>query len=313
MNLIIFTQRPKQGFFDVNFFLRQTKNLAKKIFGKRDGPEAVSESLIRGLKELEFDFQLNLPPKDIKSDSIAAVISDIRALKFAIDLKRRGKIKKILAGPNLVVTPLDENRIILNEKIDLIIVNSEWTKNFYLSLAPELKNKIEIWFTGVEIPKNFAPKEPFCLIYKKKCPIALFNFIENFLQKNCIPYKKVEYGNYRKSDYYKLLEKAKFIIFLSESESQGIALFEAWSFNVPTLVWNRGYWRYKNYEWFDAKISAPYLEDECGLFFKNEKDFGEKFAMFVEKLNTFKPRDYIIKNFSNKESAKKFIELTKRF
>ena len=50
-------------------------------------------------------------------------------------------------------------------------------------------------------------------------------------------------------------------VFLSSSESQGIALAEAWSMNVPTFVWNPKP-KELNGRYFPSVDSAPYLTPE---------------------------------------------------
>jgi len=99
------------------------------------------------------------------------------------------------------------------------------------------------------------------------------------------------------------------MIYLVESESQGLALAEAWLRNVPTFVWNRGYWQYGNYSWRDDKISAPYLTDECGLFFRDYNDFKEKLPLFLTKLSQFQPRKYALNNFIDVITTRKYLEI----
>jgi hypothetical protein len=50
-------------------------------------------------------------------------------------------------------------------------------------------------------------------------------------------------------------------IYLQTTETQGMALQEARMMNVPTFVWNRGYFKNKYLFWADSKISAPYLDE----------------------------------------------------
>jgi hypothetical protein len=106
-----------------------------------------------------------------------------------------------------------------------------------------------------------------------------------------------------------LLDRTKLMIVLSPSESQGIALCEAWMKDVPTLVWNRGYWQMDDRIWYDEKISSPYLVDQCGYFFKNFDDFKEKYSYCLANMNTFKPRDHAISHFSSKVVVQNFLNL----
>ena len=94
-----------------------------------------------------------------------------------------------------------------------------------------------------------------------------------------------------------MLANSKFMVYLTESESQGIALHEAWMAGVPTLVWNRGFYFYKGYRWQDEKIPAPYLTPECGSFFKDEIDFENRLGVFLKDYQNFAPRPYSLLNF----------------
>jgi hypothetical protein len=54
------------------------------------------------------------------------------------------------------------------------------------------------------------------------------------------------------------------MIYFSSTESQGIAMQEAWSYDVPTLVYSQPYYFIKNKR-FNAS-SSPYLTKYCGFF-----------------------------------------------
>jgi len=282
------------------------KEYIKKIFLNYGGPQVVLESLIRGLIILNIDYQLN--PKINNISGIVCVIQNVNALKWAIKAKRQGKIKKIIAGPNITITPEDANSILLNKEIDLIIVPSQWVKDFYISLNPEISKKIRIWPAGVEFCPESKQKRRGCLIYKKSINKDIFNFIVRYLKSKNVDYKIIKYGKYRKEKYFKMLNKAEFMIYLSESESQGIALQEAWIRDVPTLVWNRGYWQYKQYKWSKSS-SAPYLNDSCGMLFKDKDDFRDKYYLFINNLSNFGAREYSLENFTDKTTSKRYLEI----
>lgn len=242
MQITILTKPPKSFSNLFSFYLiNWIKNLAKKILGlPKYEPQAVLRSLIRGFDILGVDYQLN--PKSKNISDIVCVISRVDSLKWAIKEKKRGKIKKIIDGPNIVITPEDAGGILLNETIDLIIVPSQWVKDFYASFQKGFDKKIRVWPAGVEICSESKERRNGCLIYKKNVDKNLFKFIVKYLKSQNIDYKVIRYGRYKKERYFEMLKKIKFMIFFSESESQGLALQEAWIRNTPSLVWDRGYW-----------------------------------------------------------------------
>jgi hypothetical protein len=84
-------------------------------------------------------------------------------------------------------------------------------------------------------------------------------------------------------------------------------MFEAWANDVPTLVWNRGYWKYGKNTWKDDKISSPYLCKECGIFFRGIDDFVSKYEL-MQKSN-FSPRKFVSDNFTHEKISQNFINL----
>ncbi len=304
--ITLLTLSPEASFLE-RFYLWFKKYLKNRLF-YYGGPQAVLESLIRGFDILDVDYQLNPPINDI-SDAVC-VISGVNALKWAIKAKKEGKIKRIVAGPNIIVTPEDANAILLNEAIDLVIVPSQWVKDFYASFKPGFGKKIRVWPAGVEVCPESDKKRNGCLVYKKNVDENLFNSILKYLKSQNIDYKIIKYRRYKKEKYFRILEKVKFMIYLSKSESQGLALQEAWMRDVPTLVWNRGYFKHKkNNKKIFGNISAPYLTKECGMFFRNKEDFESKFNIFTKDFSNFKPREYSLKNFTDEISAKSYLKI----
>lgn len=93
------------------------------------------------------------------------------------------------------------------------------------------------------------------------------------------------------------------MIYVGKSESQGLALHEAWMADVPTLVYNPKKWQTvsegKSYSWNDDSIAAPYLVEDTGMFWNDSDDFEQKWDEFISKLGKMKPREYSLKHFSD--------------
>lgn len=274
----------------------------KKIIKKPRGPQVVLNNLILGLKRIDYNFLINKISTDTKK---IHVISSVSALRWAIKEKEKGKISELIAGPNIVMTPLDDNAIITNKNIDKILLPSEWTAEYFSTLKPSLKDKIYIWPAGSECNiKITNRKRDICLIFKKYTEERLFEDIKKYLEEEHILYEVVEYGKYESKEYFSILEKTKFLIYLQEAESQGMALQEAWAYDVPTFVWNKGfvtcpYTGIKIY----GKTAAPYLTEENGEFFKDFDEFKQKMPIFIKNLSDFKPAEYCKNNLSIEKST----------
>jgi hypothetical protein len=279
------------------------------LLGQKRGPDVVISSLVKGLKELNIDFKYNAKEREIGREDVVYINGSVEALKWAIRAKKENKISKLIVGPVMVVLPDEKENIVCDPHIDKIIVPSSWVKKLWLSIKPELVEKIVIWPAGIDIysSNNYAKDK--VLIYQKNAPIELLNNIKNYLTSKNISFKVIKYGFYKHKDFLRDLDRSKAVIFLSESESQGLAICEAWMKNVSTFVWNRGYWQYKNIVWKDEKISAPYLIEDCGMFFEDFDSFENKWPEFFEKISIFKPRKYAENNFSNKKIAENFLKI----
>lgn len=302
MQLHIITRKPN-NYFSVEYL----KFLARAFLNKKRGPHAVVASLLRGLDEMGVFYKFN---SEIDKNDIIYVNNSLDALLWAINLKKTGKIYKLIAGPNIVVTPDEYDSLITANEIDLYILPSDWNRNWWLSIKPNLAKKLVIWAAGVKDLDFFdnTNKEN-VLVYRKNVSEDIFKKVINVLEKKKIKYSIINYGKFKQADYFLLLKKTSCLIYLQESESQGIALIEAWANNVPTFIWNNEVLKYKNYFWSDSKISAPYLNNQCGLFFKNEKELSVILDNFFNKKNKFYPRDYYLSNFTDKICAQKFLEL----
>ena len=103
-----------------------------------------------------------------------------------------------------------------------------------------------------------------------------------------------------------LLRKTKFAVFLINTESQGLAQFQAWSMDVPTLILAQA--KYENSKTLGHIVpasSSPYLTASTGQFF-DESDSFEAIRGFVNILNNFTPRRWVLANYSESSSAEEF-------
>jgi hypothetical protein len=186
-------------------------------------------------------------------------------------------------------------------------VPSDWVKKLYLSYKKECKN-ISIWFSGVKISNFKSGKRNKVLIYLKN-KNSFFEKCINYLITNNIDFRILKYGFFSQKTYYELLRQSRIMIYFSSSESQGIAMQEAWSENVPTLVCKQSFWIYGKRK-FKAS-SSPYLNKNCGYFFKNFNEFIIRF----NKLNNnskINPKDWLNKKMSQDVSIKNLLEIIKK-
>jgi hypothetical protein len=311
--MITIITKPISRYYD---FLKFLQNIAFRLQGrpipnqKYGGHYAVTRSLIEGLEKIKADFNYN--PKNISDMSDTVYVpGGYKALKWAIKMKRKGKIKKLIAGPNQVITPNDNNGIIKSRHIDLFLANSEWIRDTYVDMAPELADHIGIWPAGVDTefwkPTKKSGIEKNVLIYYKRPVKKMFETCKKVLEEAGFKVEVIIYGKYTVDQYKEALNRNSLLIHLVEQESQGISLAEAWSMNTPTIVWNPGFYFCVNGFNYDCS-SAPYLNLQNGIFFENSSKFK---WLILNNLNidNFTARDWLLNNMSDEVCANKIIQM----
>src|SRR6185503_998350 len=139
------------------------KNIAKFILRKPireySGHFAVTRSLNHGLKQLNVEFNYN-PGKLSEIGDHVHVLGGKKALRIAIELKRKKKIKHLTAGPNVFVDAFDGDRMITSEAIEVYVTHTDWVIDFLCSQIEECRKKLRIWVAGVDtdywVPANRA-------------------------------------------------------------------------------------------------------------------------------------------------------------
>ena len=274
---------------------------------------AVTNSLLRGLQELQVNFNYN-PSQENDVGQTVVVLTNIDALKQAIVWKRKGRIKKLLAGPNLVVSPKEHHGVVLSPEIDIYMVNSQWTKTAYTEDAPSLINHIGIWPAGIDIRfwnpslKLTDKKNRNALVYWKTESIEFCNEVEQVLKKYNWNPIRIRYGQYDLQTYKNTLENSLFAVFISRSESQGLALAEAWAMDVPTLVWNPKALEI-NGRVYSESSACPYLSPQTGFDWQTIKEFENILKSKENLIPKFTPRSWVLDNMSDAASTQILLSL----
>ncbi len=277
---------------------------AKKVLKKYSGPDAVADSLIRGLTQLDVEFEVN--PK--KPTRTVVVISGVAALQDMIRAKQSGTIGSLIAGPCIVTSPLEHNKILASPEIDRIVVPSEWVRNFYAHQIPNIADKIRVWPAGVSTSEPSSKSGPI-IIYDKNFSTESLSEAFAAISSLSLESRTFTYGTFKKDEYLKALRSAPLMIYLSRSESQGIALQEAWTRDVPTLIPYSGTWKSLGHEWKDDMINAPYLTDATGSFYKNKDELSQLIQTITKGSSPFAPKAYCDVHLSDLASARILIQL----
>jgi hypothetical protein len=212
---------------------------------------------------------------------------------------------KFIFGPHFSVFPENNHMNTIRGKNTVYVQPSDWARDVW-KYNPLCQNiRVESLPFGVDTVKfnevmPFEKKTSVFLYYKSRRPDEL-EVLLTFLKKLNIHVYVFSYmSKYNETDYLKCLQNSKFGIWLGRHESQGFALEEALSCNVPLIVWdvksmNQEY----GYNYSDIPATViPYWDNRCGEYFYNANEIEPVFARFLSKLSTYAPREYILENLS---------------
>jgi hypothetical protein len=220
-------------------------------------------------------------------------------------------------GPHFSVLP-DNKLITIKSKKSIYLMPSNWCIDLWrgYDLTKNL-NIVSIPF-GVDTNKfcevrSMHDRNQVFIYYKSRYPEEL-QFMENILRQMCVSYKIFSYRQrYNEDEYLEYLQNSKFGIWVDAHESQGFALEEALSCNVPLFVWNVKSMN-QEYGQHYSDIPAttiPYWDGRCGEYFYDMSDFEEKFRLFLDNINKnmYSPGEYILENLSPEVCEKRFIDM----
>lgn len=276
------------------------------------GHFALVRSVVEGLEANGADF--NYDPRSLSRLARVVYAPANEALRQAADLKRRNRIDFLVAGPSNALFPEEADNILWQPEIDLIIEPSEWVRDLFRTIAPALVPKIRICTAGVDT-EAWAPVdaavESRALVYWKSGEESFCAHVESILEAQGLRPIRLRYGHYTPSEYKRALDDSVVAVFLSAFETQGLALAEAWSMDVPTLVWNpraEASWRGRS---FAAGSSAPYLSPVTGLPWETIEELPKTLAYALGHIEEFHPRAWVLGNMTDARCSRTLLDIIK--
>lgn len=275
------------------------------------GHFAVTRSVVEGLRKLGVPANYN--PRRVQDVAeTVVVLSGLGALEQAVALKRQGRVRFLLAGPNIVVFPSQARGLLSAPEVDVCLVPVEWVRALYLEDCPALEKRCRRWPAGVDTefwtPSRLARASRRALVYVKAHtrPTASIERYAELLVQRGYAVDRLDYGTFTPSGYRERLRRCGVLVGFSGSESQGLAWAEAWSVNVPTLLWFQD--RNSSHGRWYASSTAPYLTDATGRFFRDPADFLRQLEA-VEEGASLAPRAWVLHNMSDEVCARRLCEL----
>jgi len=223
--------------------------------------------------------------------------------------------KIFIFGPQFSVFPDNKINLINNNYNNSIYIQpSKWAADVWINMGinniPILPFPFPVDTYKFNIKEN-VPRDKVFIYFKHRNPQDL-QLLELFVKKQNITYRIFNYDNkYQEEDYLNYLQHSKFGIILDAHESQGFAIEEALSCNVPLLVWNT---RTMNQEYRSSYTSIPcttipYWDERCGEYFYDINELDNKYNTFINDLNKYEPRQFILENLSSNKCGEKLVNL----
>ena len=268
------------------------------------GHYALVRSVVEGMQANRADFNFN--PSSFGDLGRVVYAPANEALRQAIELKRRGAVDYLVAGPVNALFADESDGILQAPEIDLVIVPSEWTKDFYAAV-PALAAKSRVCPCGVDAglwtPSGRAKKRT-AVVYWKSGEEGFCEAVEAAV-KECglepirFRSRHGDHGIFEPAAYREALDHATLGVFLSTFETQGIALAEAWAMDVPTVVWDpqgEAEWRGRT---FTAASSAPYLSPATGVAFRTIGELEPAIRRVLASPRDYQPRDWVLAHMTD--------------
>jgi hypothetical protein len=214
--------------------------------------------------------------------------------------------RRIIYGPHNFVFPegmwlnlslTRDNRVFYNTL-------SNWVKILYNETSNFEKNmNMAILPFAVDVdrfkPAEHKVYERDCFIYMKRRKHHEIEKVKAICDQLKLSYSVITYGSYNETDLIHLCNTSKFAILLDCHESQGFAVQEIMSMNVPLVVWDakdmfvEGYEQYRGrYQLKSTSITT--WDDTCGIV-ADEGTIDDCIKFMAEHYRDYSPRDLIVR------------------
>jgi hypothetical protein len=300
-------------------FDRYPRRLIRRLVRGKTRPGGVAMvaiNLMKGLDKLSVPYRLN-NYRYIRQhpDEVACVVGKPHVL-FEQEWKN-----PIVFGAAIYSHPVNcPNLLTKYPNIKRILVPGEWMQQMF---EPYYGDTVLAWPTGIDTDEwkpEIGSKNIDFLIYDKvrwehdRYNDELITPIIKTLDSKKLRHLYIKYGSYTPAELKDKVSKCKAVIFLCEHETQGLAYQQILATNTPILAWDRGgYWQDPDYYPERVKYgpvsSVPYWDERCGSKFTGVDDFAANLTAFLNQLNMFKPRHYILENLTLEKCAEEYLKI----
>jgi FkbM family methyltransferase len=214
--------------------------------------------------------------------------------------------KRIIYGPHNFVLP--EGQWLMPARFDRSVYTSlsPWNKEVYAEVGKLPMPVLPLPFP-VDVDQwtpSGLPKSLDCFVYFKNRNPSIAHTVLSLIQQLGMSYEVIIYGQYNEQMYRSVLECARFGVWIGRHESQGFALEEALSMDVPLVVWDveSMFDEYSNGPVFDhlrgkynlKATSVAYWDATCGHVGTTEQEIFLHLAHMKTSASDYHPREFIV-------------------
>jgi hypothetical protein len=274
------------------------------IYSTQLGHLSRIRSIWNGIKALGIPVNLNpKTPEDlypvVYCTNLTRDNTSLQSMLTAlIDLKVRGDIAAILAGPLITPSLIQQ----YGNQIDVLFAASDYFQTQPNRVVMPAAPNFEYF------KRNRPVKEArqVLLYYKpdlERVPLApLKNQVIAFLDTLKMPYAQLTYSNYSPRLFKHLLDESFVMVTFSGPETQGISWAESWAMDVPTLMFD-GYSQEQPVV-NESCVAAPYLTLPCGLHWHHLDQLEHFLLQTRDLLIPFEPATWVREHFSYERIGK---------
>jgi hypothetical protein len=278
--------------------------------GTPSGPAKVAANLMRGLNRIHHPYVVN---RNLRSTRRLWVQDDLLALRYLPN----AQVRTVL-GPNLAIVPQE-----LPHGADLskclYVQPSSWAVERWVGCGFTACPTV-VWSVGVDtdlfVPDLPQPRRLGVLVYhKNRDPQELVDILGE-LRDRGLRCELFVYGQYEEAVFRHAAQRCALGIWHAGHETQGLALLEALSCDLPVLVWDvTRLSDVRNPCSFDPRLdaihvsSAPLFDERCGLKVSRPEDLSAAIDELLEGCTDMQPREYVLENLTLERGAQEFVKL----
>ncbi|KAG2388225.1 hypothetical protein C9374_001075 [Naegleria lovaniensis] len=293
------------------------------------GPRKVGAYQIGALKLLKKDFIFT---DDINDPNLldADIVYSYNPHRYREFIKklvlgiRNGKVApqtKVFIGPVIAHDLVRDHYSLLGDRVTHLAA-SQWVKD--VDYGPKIGGKVKILVHPTPInTKIWSPSEKVnvfdkrdILFYDKNCYYKQEELLTTFktLLNGYPDFKDatfhiVDYNKRYSENYFLSLlkEKIRFAIVCARTETQGVALEEVMSMNIPLFV----IWTPMDFEVAHDPVVVPYFVPGMSGLISGHQNITTVFPTFMQKVmdNSFNPRRFVVELFNYFSNVVDFLNI----